>query len=64
MPLTTYTAGEVLTAASLNSNLKVAGGLQIVKAQTTFTASSSVTVDNVFTSTYTNYHLKYINLGF
>lgn len=58
MPLTTYTAGDVLTAASLNSNLKVAGGLQIVKAQTTFTAASSVTVDNVFTSSYTNYRIQ------
>ena len=34
MPLTTYTAGEVLTAASLNSNLTAAGGLQFIKSQT------------------------------
>jgi hypothetical protein len=31
------------------------GALVLVKAETAFTAVSSVTVDNVFTSTYTNY---------
>ena len=58
MPLTTYTAGQVLTAASLNSNLSFAstnGGLVCVKAETAFTAVSTLNVDNVFTSTYTNY---------
>jgi len=45
----------VLTAASLNSNLKTAGGAQVVVAEATFSASSSVTVDNCFTSTYRNY---------
>lgn len=33
------------------------GGLVCVKAQTAFTAASTITVDNVFTSTYTNYLL-------
>jgi hypothetical protein len=62
MPLTTYTAGEVLTAASLNANLVFAAanpvassGLVCVKAQTTVTAQNSVTADGVFTSSYTNY---------
>jgi hypothetical protein len=67
MALTTYTAGEVLTAASLNDNLAYAvtvpaavpGGLVCVKAETAFTGSSSVTADGVFTSTYTNYMIKF-----
>jgi hypothetical protein len=33
-------------------------GLVCVKAETAFSAASSVTVDNVFTSTYTNYILN------
>jgi len=62
MPLTTYTAGQVLTAQSLNDNFTFAannppGGLALVKAQTSFSAASSVTADNVFTSTYTAYRL-------
>ena len=31
------------------------GGLTVVKAQTAFTAASSVSADNVFTSSYRNY---------
>jgi hypothetical protein len=34
-----------------------AGALVVVKAETAFTAVSSVTVDNVFTSTYSNYRV-------
>jgi hypothetical protein len=34
-----------------------AGALVVVKAETAFTAVSSVTVDNVFTSTYKNYRI-------
>jgi len=60
MPLTTYTAGQVLTAASLNSNLKIAGGLQLVKAETSFSGSSSVTADSIFTSDYTNYRINLV----
>jgi hypothetical protein len=58
MPLTTYTAGDVLTAASLNDNFSFAansGGLVVVKAETAFTSSTSIIADNVFTSNYTNY---------
>jgi hypothetical protein len=62
MPLTTYTAGEVLTATSLNDNLTYldskGSGLVCVKAETAFTTASSVTADNVFTSDYTNYVLN------
>ena len=57
MPLTTYTAGEVLTAASLNANLSFAaanGGLVLV-ATATPTAVASVSINNCFTSTYDNY---------
>jgi hypothetical protein len=61
MPLTTYTAGEVLTASSLNNNLTYldgkGSGLVCVKAETAFSAVSSVTADDVFTSTYTNYRI-------
>ena len=57
MPLTTYTAGQVLTASSLNANFAfaAANGLVCVKEETAFTAVTSVTVDGVFSSTYTNY---------
>lgn len=60
MPLTTYSAGQVLTASSLNANLgfaATAGGLTTVKAETSFSAVSSVTFDNVFTADYTNYRI-------
>ena len=61
MPLTTYTAGEVLTASSLNDNLTYldgkGSGLVCVKAETAFSAASSVTADGVFTSAYTNYRV-------
>ncbi len=59
MPLTTYTAGEVLTAASLNANLSFAssnGGLVCVKAETALSTGSTI-ADGVFTSAYTNYRI-------
>lgn len=46
----TFTAGQVLTAAQMN---KI--GLWVQKAETSFSAASSVTADNVFTSDFTNY---------
>ena len=51
MPLTTYTAGQVLTAASLNSNFAVIG-CEVIQASTTFTTASAVNVNNVFTAGY------------
>ena len=60
MPLTTYTSGQVLTAASLNNNFTVAssaGGLVCVKAQTAFTAVTTLNVNSVFTSDYSNYKI-------
>ena len=61
MPLTTYTAGQVLTAASLNANLSFAstnGGLVLVKTQTIGTTVSSVTVSDAFSATYDNYKIS------
>jgi hypothetical protein len=58
MPLTTYTAGEVLTASSLNANLSFAanaGGLTLVKTQTIGSAVAAVTVTDAFSATYDNY---------
>ena len=71
MALTTYTAGEVLTAASLNANFTFAAanppasaaGFVCVKAETTFTTASSVNADNVFSATYTNYLLNVVYDG-
>jgi len=60
MPLTTYTSGQVLTAASLNSNLSFAaqsGGMVLVQAETSFTTASTFSANNVFTSTYKNYRI-------
>jgi len=57
MPLTTYTAGEVLTAASLNSNLTAAGGLQFIKSQTIGTGVATVTVTGAFSATYDAYKI-------
>jgi hypothetical protein len=61
MPLTTYTQGEVLTAASLNANLSFAasspaGGLTLITAETAF-SGATVSVNNVFSATYTNYKI-------
>ena len=60
MPLTTYTAGEVLTAASLNANLSFAAsspasGLAFISATTIGTTVASVTVTGAFSATYDNY---------
>ena len=56
MAITTYTAGQVLTAASLNNNF-ASGGLQLVKTQTIGTTVGSVTVTGAFSSTYDNYRI-------
>jgi hypothetical protein len=60
MPLTTYTAGEVLTAASLNANFSFvegASGLTLVKTQTIGTTVASVAVTDAFSSTYDSYKI-------
>ncbi len=60
MPLTTYTAGDVLTAASLNANFTFAannpvGGASLVLAQSFTTAATVSMAAGTFTSTYQNY---------
>ena len=56
----TFVAGDVLQAAQLNSNFTYVeglGGLIPITAETAFTATTGVTVSDVFTTTYTNYLL-------
>ena len=60
MALTTYTAGEVLTAASLNDNFTFAaanpaGGMVLIS--TTAWSGVTATIDTVFSSTYTHYKI-------
>jgi len=62
MPLTTYIAGEVLTAASLNDNFTFAAanpasGLTLVSATTIGSAVASVTVSSAFSATYDAYKI-------
>ena len=65
MALTTYTAGEVLTAASLNDNFDYAvtvpvaapAALVLVKSQAIGTAVTSVTVTDAFSATYETYKI-------
>jgi len=60
MPLTTYTAGQVLTAASLNANLSFAassGGLNLISTTTIGTTVASVTVSSAFSATYDAYKI-------
>lgn len=58
MPLTTYTAGEVLTASSLNANFSFAASAGALKYLTggSFSAVSAVSLTaNTFSATYRNY---------
>lgn len=56
MAITTYTAGQVLTAASLNNNF-ASGGLQFIKSQVIGSAVASVEVTGAFSATYDNYKI-------
>lgn len=61
MPLTTYTAGQVLTAASLNNNFAFAAanptGLTFLSS-TSFTTATNVSLPaNTFSATYRNYRV-------
>lgn len=61
MPLTTYTAGEVLTASSLNANFTFAastGGASLISTTTIGSAVASVTVSSAFSATYDNYLIE------
>ena len=65
MPLTTYTAGQVLTASSLNANFDFAadsGGLVFITSGTT-TAGSTLSFDNCFSATYANYLIMLTHTG-
>ena len=64
MPLTTYTSGEVLTAASLNANLSFAAsnpasGLTFITGAAFTTATSVSLPNNSFSATYRNYRLLF-----
>lgn len=62
MAIKTFTSGSVLTAADTNTYLTNAGWVYVNSG--TFSASSSVVVSNVFTSTYDNYKIVLQNLLF
>lgn len=53
-----FSPGQVLTAAHMD-----AVGLWLVKTQTIGTSVASVTVSNVFSSTYANYRIVYENVA-
>jgi hypothetical protein len=62
MPLTTYTAGDVLTAASLNANFSFAasnppGGLTFITGAAFTTVTSFSLPNDTFTATYDYYKL-------
>jgi hypothetical protein len=50
-----YTSSQIVQAVPTGIN----SALVCVKAETAFSAASSVTADNVFTSTYTNYLINF-----
>ena len=56
MAVKTFTTGEVLTASDTNTYLNN-GGLVYITSTTIGSAVSSVTVSNVFSSTYDNYKI-------
>jgi hypothetical protein len=57
MALTTFVAGNVLTAAQLNDSFAAIGGLRLIKKQTIGSAVSTVTLSNVFSADYDNYRI-------
>lgn len=58
MAIKTFTTGEVLTASDTNTYLANAG-LVYVTSTTVGSAVSSVTISNVFSSTYDNYQVVF-----
>jgi hypothetical protein len=56
MAVKTFTSGEVLTASDTNTYLNN-GGLVYIKSTTIGNAVSTVSVTDVFSSTYTNYRI-------
>ena len=55
MAIKTFTAGSVLTASDTNTYLANSGLVYVTS--TSFTAATTVNVDNCFTSTYDNYRI-------
>lgn len=55
MAVKTFTTGEVLTASDTNTYLANSGSVYITTAS--FSGASSVSVDNCWTSTFTNYQV-------
>ena len=53
-----FVAGQVLTAAQMNQI-----GLWAVKTETAFTSATTVNIDNVFTSDFTNYRINIVATG-
>lgn len=53
----TFIAGAVLTAADLNAAIAAAGGLKFISSNTV-SASSSYSINNCFTSTYSAYVIE------
>lgn len=62
MAVKTFSTGEVLTAADTNTYLANAG-LVYVTSTTVAAGSSSVQIDNCFTSTFTGYRITFAGKG-
>lgn len=58
MALVTFVDGNVLTAAQLNDGFAAVQGLRIIKDKTTFSAVSSIIVNDIFTSDFDSYVLE------
>lgn len=61
MAIKTFTAGSVLTASDTNTFLANSGLVYV--AQTTFTSSVGVEMQNCFSSTYDNYYVNITYVG-
>lgn len=61
MAIKTFTTGEVLTASDTNTYLANAGLVYVASA--TFSAVSSVQINNCFTSTMDHYRIMYSGVG-
>ncbi len=57
MALTTFVAGNVLTAQQLNDSFAAVQGMTLIKTQTIGSAVSSVAVTNAFSATYDAYKI-------
>jgi hypothetical protein len=60
MAITTFVAGNILTAAQLNDSFSTASGLQYINTTTIGSGVSSVSLPaGTFTSTYANYRILF-----